>query len=272
MKFQLAINMERIAPDTDMADVERHTLEMVQMADAGGFHIVWAAEHHALEMTIAPNPFQILTWWAAHATASVLAQRWSWRPTGIRSMLRAKLRCWICIAMAGWNSESARAPISGSSTECTPDSSRPTHGATCRRCCRLSKRSGRVTTLMRVTIGPFRKPPPCLSLCKPHPPIWVAARAPITYDYAVKNQCNIMSWPLTRPIVSRNLPLERLQTALDENPGQARPIFSAMQHTCVYDNKDDWMVPIEAARRQLAQFENLFKNAGGCRKWISRDD
>jgi len=49
MKFQLAINMERIAPDTDMADVERHTLEMVQMADAGGFHIVWAAEHHALE-------------------------------------------------------------------------------------------------------------------------------------------------------------------------------------------------------------------------------
>ena len=66
MKFQLAINMERIAPDTDMREVQRHTLEMVQMADAGGFDIVWAAEHHALEMTIAPNPFQILTWWAAH--------------------------------------------------------------------------------------------------------------------------------------------------------------------------------------------------------------
>ena len=29
MKFQLAINMERITPDTDMADVERHTLETV---------------------------------------------------------------------------------------------------------------------------------------------------------------------------------------------------------------------------------------------------
>jgi alkanesulfonate monooxygenase SsuD/methylene tetrahydromethanopterin reductase-like flavin-dependent oxidoreductase (luciferase family) len=58
MKFQLAINMERIAPDTDMREVQRHTLEMVQMADRGGFDIVWAAEHHALEMTIAPNPFQ----------------------------------------------------------------------------------------------------------------------------------------------------------------------------------------------------------------------
>ncbi|HCW86463.1 MAG TPA: LLM class flavin-dependent oxidoreductase, partial [Rhodobacteraceae bacterium] len=40
------------------------TLEMVQIADEGGFDIVWSAEHHALEMTIAPNPFQLLTWWS----------------------------------------------------------------------------------------------------------------------------------------------------------------------------------------------------------------
>jgi alkanesulfonate monooxygenase SsuD/methylene tetrahydromethanopterin reductase-like flavin-dependent oxidoreductase (luciferase family) len=36
------------------------------MADRAGFEIAWAAEHHALEMTIAPNPFQIMTWWADH--------------------------------------------------------------------------------------------------------------------------------------------------------------------------------------------------------------
>ena len=82
MKFHLAINMERLAPDVDMRDVECHTLEMVRMADQGGFDIVWAAEHHALEMTIAPNPFQILTWWAAHTerirlgTAVVVAPYW----------------------------------------------------------------------------------------------------------------------------------------------------------------------------------------------------
>ena len=64
MKFQLAVNLERMDDSTDMNDVARHTLEMVQMAEQGGFNIVWAAEHHALEMTIAPNPFQILTWWA----------------------------------------------------------------------------------------------------------------------------------------------------------------------------------------------------------------
>ena len=56
MKFQLAINLERIDDSLDMNDVARHTLEMVQMAEEGGFDIVWAAEHHAIEMTIAPNP------------------------------------------------------------------------------------------------------------------------------------------------------------------------------------------------------------------------
>ena len=59
MKFQLAINLERLDDGDDMRDVAAHTLEMVQMADCGGFHIVWAAEHHAIEMTIAPDPFSL---------------------------------------------------------------------------------------------------------------------------------------------------------------------------------------------------------------------
>ena len=59
MRFNLVINLERIAPAVSMTDVLRHTTEMVQMADQGGYDIVWAAEHHALEMTIAPGPFQL---------------------------------------------------------------------------------------------------------------------------------------------------------------------------------------------------------------------
>ena len=53
---------------------------------------------------------------------------------------------------------------------------------------------------------------------KPHPPIWVAARAPVTYDYAVKHGCNIMSWPLTRPMSEVEIYKQRLDTALNENP------------------------------------------------------
>ena len=65
MKFQLAVNMERMDPSWNMNDVMRHTLDMVQMAENGGFNIDWEAEHHALEMTIAKNPYQIIKWWAA---------------------------------------------------------------------------------------------------------------------------------------------------------------------------------------------------------------
>jgi len=68
MKFHLAINLERMDDSTDMTQVRDHTLEMVQMADRAGFEVVWAAEHHALEMTIAPNPFQLLSWWAQHTS------------------------------------------------------------------------------------------------------------------------------------------------------------------------------------------------------------
>ena len=66
MKFQLAINLERQSNNQDMKEVADHTLRMVQKADQGGFNIVWSAEHHALEMTIAPDPFQLLTWWGTH--------------------------------------------------------------------------------------------------------------------------------------------------------------------------------------------------------------
>ena len=43
MKFQLAVNLERMDNSVDMENVKNHTLEMVKMADQGGFNIVWAA-------------------------------------------------------------------------------------------------------------------------------------------------------------------------------------------------------------------------------------
>ena len=264
MKFQLAINMERVHPDIEMDEVAHHTLEMVQMADAGGFDIVWAAEHHALEMTIAPNPFQILTWWAAHTsrirlgTAVVVAPYW--HP----------------INLAG---EAALLDLySGGRLEFGIGS-----GAYQREFDRMfpglpQNESWKYMQEMLPVVkalwqgdyaheGEYWKFPLATSVPKPiqqpHPPIWVAARAPITYDYAVKNQCNILSWPLTRPMSEVETYLGRLQSALEDNPGQERPIFAAMRHTCVYDREEDWMVPVEAAMRQLGQFENLFKNMGG---------
>ncbi len=263
MKFHLAINMERMDDSLDMREVERHTLQMVQMADRGGFDIVWAAEHHALEMTIAPNPFQILTWWAAHTERVRLGTAVAVAPY------------WHPIDLAG---EAAFTDlVSGGRLEFGIGS-----GAYQREFDRMQpglKQSDAWRYLHEMLPalkalwagdyehnGEFWRFPTATSVPKPvqkpHPPLWVAARAPITFDYAVKQGCNIMSWPLTRPFAEVELYKQRLDEAMADNPGAARPKLAMMRHTALYDSRDDWQVPVRAAQRQLGQFENLFKNLG----------
>lgn len=263
MKFQLAINLERMDGSLDMREVARHTLEMVQMAEDGGFNIVWAAEHHALEMTIAPDPFQILTWWGANTSKIRLGTAVAVAPY------------WHPIKLAG---EAAFTDlITGGRLEFGIGS-----GAYQREFDRmhpgLKQTDGwkymqemlpAVLALWRCDYehnGEFWQFPLSTSVPKPlqqpHPPLWVAARAPVTYDFAVKHGLNIMSWPLTRPMSEAELYKSRLDEAMANNPGKPRPIFAMMRHTVLYDSKKDWMVPVRAAQRHLGQFENLFKNLG----------
>ena len=263
MKFQLAINLERMDAAIGMEEVARHTLEMVQMADAGGFNIVWSAEHHALEMTIAPDPFQLLAWWGAHTNRIRLGT----------AVVAAPY--WHPIKLAG---EAAMADlISGGRLEFGIGS-----GAYQREFDRMFpglKQSDAWQYMQEMLPavlklwegdyaheGKFWNFPTSTSvpkpLQKPHPPIWVAARAPITYDFSVKNGCHIMSWPLTRDMSEAELYKSRLDEAMANNPGKAKPIFAMMRHTAVYDRKEEWEVPVQAVQRVLGQFENLFKNLG----------
>jgi alkanesulfonate monooxygenase SsuD/methylene tetrahydromethanopterin reductase-like flavin-dependent oxidoreductase (luciferase family) len=245
-----------------MKTVARHTLEMVQMADQGGFNIAWAAEHHALEMTIAPNPFSILTWWADNTDRIRLG------PAVVAAAY------WHPIKLAG---EAAFFDlISGGRLEFGIGS-----GAYQREFDRMHpglKQSDawRYMQEMLPAVqalwagdyehkGEFWSFPTSTSVPKPvqaQVPVWIAARAPITYDYAVKHGCNIMSWPLTRGMDEAATYMGRMDEAMANNPGMKRPTMAMMRHTAVYDRKEDWMVPVRAAQRQLSQFENLFKNMG----------
>ena len=269
MKFQLAINLERMDDSLDMKDVARHTLEMVQMADQGGFNIVWAAEHHALEMTIAPNPFSILTWWAGETDRIRLGT--------------------ACVAAAYWHpikvaGEAAFVDlISGGRLEFGIGS-----GAYQREFDRMHpglKQSDAWQYMQEMLPavralwqgdyaheGKFWNFPTSTACPKPlqaDVPVWIAARAPITYDYAVKNGCNIMSWPLTRDMSEAELYMARMAEAMANNPGCKRPTMAMMRHTAVSDRASD-IVPIRAAQRQLSQFENLFKNMGDVTNWFPK--
>ena len=263
MKFHLAINLERMDAGLAMAEVARHTLEMVQMADEGGFDIAWAAEHHALEMTIAPNPFQILTWWANHTDrirlGSAVAVAAYWHPIDLAGEaaftdLVSGGRLEFGIGSGAYQREFDRMHPGLKQTDAWRHMHEmlPVLRALWAGDC---EHDGEFWSFPTATSVP--KP-----VQKPHPPVWVAARAPITYDYAVKNGCHIMSWPLTRPFSEAELYKSRLDEAMAANPGAARPTFAMMRHTAVYEREDQWMVPVRAAQRQLGQFENLFKNLG----------
>ncbi len=263
MKFQLAINLERLDDGLQMPEVARHTLEMVQMAERGGFHIVWSAEHHALEMTIAPNPFQILTWWAGHTdrirlgTAVAVAPYWHpIRLAGEAAFtdLISGGRLEFGIGSGAYQREFDRMRPGLKQ----PDAWRYMHEM--------------LPALKALWAGDYEHkgefwsfptstsvPKP---LQKPHPPIWLAARAPMTYDYAVEHGCNITCWPLTRPFSEAELYKSRLDDAMAKFPGRKKPIFAMMRHTAVYDRKEDSEVPVRAVQRVLGQFENLFKNLG----------
>ena len=60
VKFSIAVNMERCVPDQDIRQAVRQMLELVRLAELGGFEIAWAAEHHTIELMAGPNPFTIL--------------------------------------------------------------------------------------------------------------------------------------------------------------------------------------------------------------------
>ena len=262
MKFHLAINLERTSPKTDMDSVQRHTIDMVQKADAAGFETAWAAEHHAIEMTIAPNPFQILTWWAGHTNNIRLG-------CGV-----ANAAYWHPINLAG---EAALLDlISGGRLELGLGS-----GAYQREFDRMKpgllqtdswqymqEMLPLVRELWKGDVehdGKFWKFPKATSCPKPvqeNVPFWVAARAPITFDYAVANRCNILSWPLTKPFGEAELYRERLDEAVKKDGGGFRPVFAMMRHTSVYGNEKDREAALTAVRHNLSQFGNLMMKAG----------
>ena len=249
MKFQLAINLERMDDSRDMKDVARHTLEMVQMADEAGFDVAWAAEHHALEMTIAPNPFQILTWWASHTDrirlGTAVAVAAYWHPINLAGEaamidLLSGGRLEFGIGSGAYQREFDRMHAGLKQS----DAYRHMHEM--------------LPALKALWAGDYEHNgefwsfPSATSVPKPvqqpHPPIWVAARAPVTFDYAVENHCNVMSWPLTRPFAEAEEYKGRLDQAMAAHPECPRPTWALMA--------------IRAIQTVLGQFENLFRNLG----------
>jgi len=264
MKFDLVINLERMDASLDMRRVVDHVTEMVQMADAGGFAIAWAAEHHAIEMTIAPGPFQLLAHWAAHTsrirlgTAVVVAPYWHPIKLAGEAALFDLLsggRLEFGIGRGAYQREFDRL-MGGMDQrlgvpmmlEMLPALRALWQGD--------YAHAGKYWSFPASTSCP--KP-----LQKPHPPIWVAARDPGTFNASVKEGYNIMTWPLTRPFSELEEYMRRFESALAAaGTGVRRPTFMTMRHTGIYARPGGEAPFIAAMQRQGRQFENLFRTLG----------
>ncbi len=261
MKFHIAINLERMDDKVDMASVRDHTLEMIQMADRAGFEIAWAAEHHALEMTIAPNPFQLLTWWADHTENIRLgcgvANAAYWHPINIAGEaamldLLSGGRLELGLGSGAYQREFDRMK---------PGLQQSDSWKYMQEMLPLVKELWKGDVEHNGEYWQFPKSTSCPKPLQSDVPMWVAARSPITFDYAVANQCNIMCWPLTLPFSEA----EKYRGQLDEAIAKANGwdgSFALMRHTSVYESEADRAASMHAIRNVLGKFGNLMMKKG----------
>jgi alkanesulfonate monooxygenase SsuD/methylene tetrahydromethanopterin reductase-like flavin-dependent oxidoreductase (luciferase family) len=264
MKFSIAVNMNRFSESTSMEQVNAKTLELVKMADQGGFETVWASEHHCIEMTIAPNPFMQLTYWSQHTrkirlgTAVICAPYWH----PIRAAEEAALvdlysggRLELGVARGAFQYEFDRMANGVSQQlhggeylyELLPVIKALWAGD--------YEHNGKHWQFPKATAVP--KP-----LQKPHPPLWVAARGPETFDWAVENDLSIMSTPLQKPFEEVLGLADKLNNSVARHPDKERPRWLVLRNSCVYNKQEQWRMPVTAARQYASQFQGLFTTDG----------
>lgn len=262
MKFHLAINMERTKSETDMKDVMNHTLDMVQMVDKAGFETVWAAEHHAIEMTIAPNPFQLMTWWGQHTDNIRLgcgvANCAYWHPINLAGEaamtdLLTGGRVELGLGSGAYQREFDRMK---------PGLMQPDSYKYLQEMLPLIKELWKGDVEHNGEYWHFPKATSCPKPLQKDMPFWVAARSPITFGYALENNCNVLTWALTKDFAEVELYMDHFNKAHEKAGISNKPTFATMRHTSVYDNEADREKSLAAVRYNLSQFGNLMMKAG----------
>ncbi len=264
MKFSIAINMSRNSPSDSMSEEAAHALDLVRMADEGGFEIVWAAEHHGVEYTTGPNPLLILTHWAGHTsqirlgTAVIVAPYWH------------PIRAAGEIALTDLYSD-GRLEIGFGRGAFQYEFDRMTDG--------LQQQEGRkylaelIPAVKQLWAGDYEHNGDCWQfpratsvpkpVQKPHPPLWVASRDPESFEIALSNGCNVMTTPLGQPFGEVENLGEKLAAAMKNHPGLPRPRWLVLRGAFVYEDPAALAAYQQASHSYGAGgFAALFSNKG----------
>lgn len=263
MKFSVSLHLERSSPDTPMTEVTRNMLELARIADRGGFETLWTAEHHTIEFTIAPNPFSVLTWLGQHTdrirlgTATVVAPYWS--------PIRLAGEAALCDHLTGGRLEFgiARGAYQYEFDRMAGGIPQQQGAAFLKEIVPAVKKlwegdyahDGEIWKFPTATSVP--KP-----LQQPHPRIWVAARDPASFDWAVGLGASIMSTPLSQPMSEVENLASKFRKAVADHPEVPRPLFMMQRRAGVFDKAEDWEKLVRYSMDYGRYFENLFQNIG----------
>lgn len=263
MRFAISVNMQRVDPAQSMHDVIHHALELVTMAERGGFDIAWAAEHHCVELTVAPNPFMQLMHWAANTDhirlGPAVAVAPYWHPIRLAGEaglfdLYSNGRLELGVGRGAFQYEFDRMANGIPQVE---------GGSYLREMVPLLRalwagdveHNGQCWQFPKSTALP--KP-----MQQPHPPIWVAARGEETFEWAFENGLDVMCTPLSKPFEECEALSNRFHATMAKYPQQPRPRFMVLRRTCVYEDGDDWRQIAETEYRYSRRFAGLFQTSG----------
>jgi alkanesulfonate monooxygenase SsuD/methylene tetrahydromethanopterin reductase-like flavin-dependent oxidoreductase (luciferase family) len=247
--------MERFDPRQSHAELFGELVELVRIAERGGFRTAWVGEHHAMEFTISPNPFIVLANLARVTsrirlgTGTVVAPFWHpIKLAGEAAMtdIATGGRLDIGIARGAYQFEYDRLGAGMDAMEA---------GA------RMRELVPAIQNLWQGDYahnGDFWSFPTSTSVPKPvqqpYPPLWVAARDPHSHDFAVSHGCNVMVTPLWQGDGEVAALMERFNTACAAHPEVPRPQSLVLRHTYVGENDRE----VDRGCRDLGRYYNYF--------------
>lgn len=257
MRFSLFIHMERWDDSLSHEEHWKNLVELVQIAEAGGFGTVWIGEHHSMEYTSSPNPIAQLSYLAAVTSkirlgaGTIIAPFWNpIRAAGETALLDAISggRAEVGVARGAYQFEFNRLLDGAPASE---------GGKYLREL---------IPAMQKLWAGDYThdgdiwKFPVSTSVPKPvqsAPPVWVAARSPETMEWAVGQGCNIQVTPLMKGDEEVEDLMNKFNAALEANPEiEKRPEVMVLKHTHVHseDEPEGWKPAAEAINKFYRTF------------------
>ncbi len=261
MKFSLFVHMERADPAIPHRRLFEELEELALLAEEAGFETVWIGEHHAMEFTIAPNPFIQLAHLGARTsrirlgTGNVVAPFWHpLRLAGEAAMtdVATNGRLELGIARGAYMFEYERM---------LPGLDAMGAGLRMREIIPALRKlwegdyahEGQFWSFPTSTASPKPVQPGGV-------PIWVAARDPSSHDFAVAQGCHVQVTPLASGDGEVAILKERFEAAVANHPEVPRPRIMLLQHAFVADSEPEAQALAEDLSRFYALFGAWFAN------------